>query len=110
MCRRMTPAPKELQVGGSKPPGGSSSQLVTVRANDSFVTAGPGFNSPRWLLLPSSTPRDDLESAARAPAPGPSPPESPPPEDVPQPQQDPAPRDRTAQEEDPNPHPPGPPA
>src|SRR5438132_9314958 len=41
-----TPAPKELQVGGSKPSGGSSSQLVGVRANDSFVNCRSGVRVP----------------------------------------------------------------
>src|SRR5207244_4438746 len=51
-----TPAPKELQVGGSKPSGGSSSQPVGVRPNDSFVNCRSGVRisassrsaSTRW--------------------------------------------------------------
>src|SRR2546421_5477155 len=46
MCRRRTPAPKELQVGGSKPSGGSSSQTVGMRANDKFGSCTSGVRIP----------------------------------------------------------------
>src|SRR3989442_10652208 len=60
MRRRKTPAPKELQVGGSKPSGGSYSQIVGVRANDKFVNCRSGDRSP--LAAPHL-----LEVAAPAP-------------------------------------------
>src|SRR5712664_2526039 len=46
MRRRKTLAPKELQVEGAKPSGGSYSQIVGVRANDKFVDCRSGVRIP----------------------------------------------------------------